>query len=257
MCHAFPMFKVIGCLAVLLLSSCNSTNRMLKARPLKLSAFFEQPAQVIDSRKKLPFHKIWMTPDKELEALVVKKTELYIAPATTQHLRPVKKALMRKEIAVGSIDRREEALAHLLKDEFAKAFTKSPHPRYRIVEQPGPNSLTLELALVELNPTSPKGNVVKTAMEFVVGPLALLGGYFTIGNIAIEGKVRDSETGKLFFQFADNESDKLTFLCLRDFKPYGHSAHAIHQWAGQFELMTRTPVGQTIKDTHFFTLMPY
>jgi hypothetical protein len=94
-------------------------------------------------------------------------------------------------------------------------------------------------------------------MEFVVGPLALLGGYFTIGNIAIEGKVRDSQSGKLFFQFADNESDKLTFLCLRDFKPYGHSAHAMHQWAEQFELMTRTAVGQTIKDTHFFTLMPY
>jgi hypothetical protein len=31
----------------------------------------------------------------------------------------------------------------------------------------------------------------------------------------------------------------------------------MHQWAEQFELMTRTAVGQTIKDTHFFTLMPY
>ena len=49
----------------------------------------------------------------------------------------------------------------------------------------------------------------------------------------------------------------MTIYSLRDFKPYGHTAYAMTKWADQFELMTRTPLGQTIKDTQFITLMPY
>ena len=242
---------------LMLLPACSSTNRLLKAKPAQLTAFIEHPEQMLDSRKKLPFQKIWMTPDKAVEAEAVKKVELYVAPVTLQYLRPVKKPLVKKEVDWGSIDRRENEMALKLRNEFAKAFIRSPSPRYRIVQRPGPNSVTLELAIVELNPTSPKGNAVKTALKFVIGPVAGLGGYFTKGNMAFEGKVRDSKSGKLFFQFADNEADKMTIYSLRDFKPYGHTAYAMTKWADQFELMTRTPLGQTIKDTQFITLMPY
>lgn len=244
-------------LCLLALPACSSTNRLLKAKPAKLSPFFEQPEQVVDSRKQLPFHKIWMTADKDLEAVVVKKTKLFVAPVSLEHLRPVKKPLVRKEIDWGSIDRRESEMALKLRNEFGKAYLRSATPRYQIVQQPGPDTLTLELAIVELNPTSPKGNAVKTALKFVVGPVASLGGYFTKGNMAIEGKVRDSKSGKLFFQFADNEADKMTFYSVRDFKPYGHATYAMRKWAEQFELMTRTQPGQSIKDTNCFTLMLY
>ena len=98
---------------------------------------------------------------------------------------------------------------------------------------------------------------VKTALKFVVGPVASLGGYFTKGNMAIEGKVRDSKSGKVFFQFADNDADKMTFYSVRDFKPYGHAIPAMRKWAEQFELMTRTAPGQSIKDTNCMTLMLY
>ncbi len=71
-----------------MLSSCGSTNRPLKAKPAKLSAFFEYSDLVTDSRKKLPFHKIWMTPDHELKALAVMKTRLLIAFVNLQYSRP-------------------------------------------------------------------------------------------------------------------------------------------------------------------------
>ncbi len=241
----------------LVLASCGSTNRLLKAKPAPLSPFFEQPEQALDSRKKLAFHKVWKTQDKEVEAIAVKKQRLYIAPVNLEHLRPVKKILVRNEISWGSIDRRENEMALKLRNEFAKAYVNSPNPRYIIVKQPGPDTLTLELAIVELNPTSPKGNAVKTALKFVVGPVAGLGGYFTKGNMAIEGRVRDSKSGKLFFQFADNEADKMTFYSLRDFTPYGHAGYAIRKWAEQFELMTRSEPGRKLKDTYALTLMPY
>lgn len=242
---------------IFLLPACSSTNRLLKAKPTELSPFFEQQAGVADARKQLPFHKIWMTTDRQLEAVAIHKTKLFVAPVNLQHLRPVKKALVRQEIEWGGIQRREKEIAHQLRNEFAKAYLRSPSPRYQIVQQPGPDTLTLELAIVELNPTSPKGNAVKTALKFVVGPVAGLGGYFTKGNMAIEGKVRDSQSGGLFFQFADNEADKMTFYSMRDFQPYGHAIHAMRKWAEQFELMTRTPPGQKIKDTYCITLLPY
>lgn len=251
------LFRFACLLALALLTSCGSTNRLLKAKPSPLSPFFEQPEQVMDTRKQLPFHKIWMTSDRELEALAVKKTRLYVAPVTLQYLRPLKKPLVKKEVQWGSVSRREDEMALKLRNEFAKAFLRSPNPRYSITQRPGPDTLTLELAIVELNPTSPKGNAVKTALKFVIGPVAGLGGYFTKGNMAIEGKVRDSKSGKLFFQFADNEADKMTFYSLRDFQPYGHGLKAMRQWADQFELMTRTQPGQEIKDTYCITLLPY
>jgi Protein of unknown function (DUF3313) len=117
--------------------------------------------------------------------------------------------------------------------------------------------VTLQLVLIELNPTSPKGNAVKTALKFVVGPFAGLAGYFTKGNMAIEGKVIDSASRKPFFQFADNEADRMTFYSVRDFRPYGHAVYAMREWAQQFELLTRTPPGTKLKDTRCFTLMPY
>ncbi len=254
---AFSASTLACLLALLALPSCRSTNRLLKAKPAALSPFFEQQGQAMDVRKQLPFHKIWMTPDTRAEVGAVQKTKLYVAPVSLQYLRPVKKPLVRKEIALGSIERREAGMALVLRNEFSGAFQRSPQPRYRIAQRPGDDTLTLELAIVELNPTSPKGNVVKTALKFVVGPISGLASYFTKGNMAIEGKVRDSKTGKLFFQFADNEADKMTLYSLRDFKPYGHAVYAMREWAEQFELMTRTPVGQRMKDTRCITLMPY
>lgn len=122
------------------------------------------------------------------------------------------------------------------------------------MKKPTKNSITLELAIVELNPTSPTGNAIKTAAKFVVGPLAGIGGIFTKGNIAIEGKVRNTATRELIFQFADNEADKMTFYSVRDFKPYGHAIVAMNEWAAQFEEYTRTMPDHRVNESKFFTL---
>jgi hypothetical protein len=136
------------------------------------------------------------------------------------------------------------------------AFRHSPTPLYRLVNQPGKDTLTLQLAITELNPTSPKGNAVVTVLKFVVTPVIGLAAYFTKGNMAIEGKVVDSVSGRAFFQFADNESDKLTFINLRDYQPYGHAMNTVRYWATQFEQMTRSPRGWKVKDSGSITLRP-
>lgn len=237
-----------------LMVSCRSTNQWLKAKPVALSAFVEHPQQMSKSRDRAPFHKVWSSPDVNVRARAASKRQIFIAPVTVKYLRPVAKPLVRKEIEMGSIDRDEAQMAGMLRQEFAQAFARSEQPRYVLARYPGPDTVTLELALVELNPTSPKGNVVKTGLKFVIGPFAGLGGYFTKGNVAIEGKVRNSQTGELVFEFADNESDKMTLYTLRDFRAYGHAEVSMREWARQFELFTRTPPGVRIEDSFCFTL---
>lgn len=253
-----PLLRHLALVALLLpgLSACSSANTLLKAKPVALSPFIEHPSEMKPDRKRAPFHKIWRAPYPDGRARVAEKTAIYIAPVTLKYLRPVNKALMEKEIEMGSLNRKEREMATLLRNQFAMAFLRSEQARYALAQHPNPGTVTLELALIELTPTSPKGNAVKTAAKFVVGPLAGLGGMFTKGNIAIEGKLRNSATGELVFQFADNEADRMTLYSLADFRPYGHATEAIHAWAAQFELLTRTAPGDRIEDTFAFTLDP-
>ena len=239
------------------LCSCQTSNRLLHAKKVPLSPFIEQPHVMTPARQRVPFHLIWRNFDRDVQWRVVKKTEIYIAPVTLRHLRPVKKALVKKEIQQGTVKRDESRMAQVLRAKFANAFIHAPAPRYKLTMSPTANSVTLEMAIVELNPTSPTGNVVKTAAKFFVGPLAGLGGIFTKGNIAIEGKVRNSATKELIFQFADNEADKITLYTLRDYKPYGHATVAMDEWAAQFEEFTRTMPNHRVAESKFFTLKPW
>ncbi len=250
------LFLLLICLGVVL-TSCGSTNRMLKAGPVTPTRFFEQPKLAQDARKQLGFQKIWTTPDRQVLADSLGKRKLYIAPVTLAYLRPVDKMFASKEIAWGGVQRQEAAIAHRLQVEFLTAFRRSPRPVYQLVPEPGPDTVTLQLALTELNPTSPKGNAVMTMLKVAVTPVAALGGWFMKGNIAIEGKMLVSKTGRTFFQFADNEADKLTFLNARDYQPYGHAVHTLRDWAVRFEEMTRTPRGTRLKDSSAVTLRPY
>lgn len=251
----FP--QLFFALLLLVLPACSATNRALKARPVTLSPFFEQPWLAQDAREQLGFQKIWTTPDRQLLAAGMAKRKLYIAPVTLAYLRPVSKPLASQEIAHGGVQRQEAAIARRLWEEFVQAFRVSPRPLYQLVSQPDADTLTLQLALIELNPTSPKGNAALTVLKFAVTPLATLAGWFTRGNMAIEGKIVDSKSGRAFFQFAENESDKLTFLNTRDYQPYGHAVHTMREWAVHFEEMTRTPRGQKVKDSSAITLKPY
>ena len=241
---------------LLLLPACSATNRLLKAKPVALSPFFEQPWLAQDAGAQLGFQKIWTTPDPQVLAQGKARRKLYIAPVTLDYLRPVNRAFASGEVAWGGVQRRQVEIAERLREEFVAAFRHSPSPLYHLVPRPGRDTLTLQMAVIELNPTSPKGNAMVTVLKIVVTPVMGLAAYFTKGNMAIEGKVLDSTSGRTFFQFADNESDKLTVINVRDYQPYGHAVNTIHHWAVQFEQMTRSPRGWKVRDSGSITLRP-
>ena len=228
------------------LPSCQSVRKLIKAKPAEFSAFIERPQKMQRQPTNTAFQFLWRSRDRSAHAAARPVTELYIAPVTLRYLRPMTAGLTKFNQALTTqVSPEAPQWANELRHQFALALVNMERPRYRIVTSPTPNCLILEMAMVELNPTSPKTNAGKLAAKIILGPIGTVGGLAvqSSGNIAIEAKVRLNHGHKLLFQFTDNESDKLTFYSIRDFRPYGHVNVAIQEWAEQFAEMTGKPPG--------------
>ena len=118
--------------------------------------------------------------------------------------------------------------------------------------------MSLELALVELDPTSVSGNTARTLGNYFLTPLIGFASYGrTAGTIAIEGRLVNSATGDVVFQFADREADQFAVLPVKNYQSYGFIDNIIETWARQFEEFTRTPTRTSMDDTLGFTLNPF
>jgi hypothetical protein len=244
---------------LLLLTSCQTrtAQKWLKAKPAPVTPFLDHRAEMQPRRDRLPMHFVWITRDASVQNRVADCTEIYIAPVELGYLAPISKPLVRWEIEHGWIQPRPAEMAAALRNEFISAMMRSP--RLRVVGKPTPKCVVLALAITQLSPTSVKGNAVKLAAKFTVGPLSGLLGVFTKGNIAIEGKLvlPDTKPPKSHLQFSDNEKDKMTFYSARDFQPYAHAQVAMKEWASQFEEFTRTLGTHKVKESSFITLKPW
>lgn len=245
--------------AALASTSCQSgiARKFLKAKAAPVSPFLDHRQKMQPARERAPFHYVWRNTDPAVQSRVMQSSEIYIAPVSLAWLRPVSKKLARWEIEQGHYVRDEARMAAELRARFAKAFQSAPRPRFHLVPRPTARSITLSLAITELNPTSVKGNVVKTASKFVIGPFSAVLGVFTKGNIAIEGKVTLSPDNAPVYQFSDNEKDKMTLYTLRDYRPYGHALKAMDEWARQFVELSSTPADHRVKESSFFALSPW
>jgi hypothetical protein len=229
---------------------CTSGKKDLKAKAAAPSPFLIAPGSMHADRGRAPFNSVWVNP--ALNAQAANYKSIYIAPVNTQFLRPVDRPLVTVLEGPKAKDRPVDETASLLRSGFTAAFRSSPTSRLKVANGPGPGVLTLQLALIELNPTNVVGNAVKYGAPggSVVAPM-------TKGNIAIEGKLTDSSKGTLLYQFADNEQDPFTAVSLRDLSSYGHSRTAIRDWARQFEELMSTPPSHKVKDSSSVSLNPF
>lgn len=230
-------------------STVSSVSTKMKAKPAALSSFVEHRDEMRPQRERAPFALVWVNP--ALPQMRAHYDSIYIAPVNTQHLRRVKRPVTKQAGAPTLAPRPTRETAHYLRSAFQAAFANSPNPRLHLVHGPVQGGVTLELALIELNPTDVGGNALKAVI-----PAGGVLGAFTTGNIAIEGQVRDSTTGELLLEFADNEKDKMSVVSVRDYTPYEHTKVAIADWARQFELLTRTSRGHKVEDSLVFSLNP-
>ena len=239
------------------LPSCTKVNRLMKAKPaMPAAGFLDFRATPVIETARSPFHYAAFTADRTTLGIAGQRRKIYIAPVETRGLRPISKKLAGTEYtALRPAHSRE--IAATLRREFARAIATAPGSPWRIVTRPSKDALLLEMNLLELDPTSVKGNVTKTVVKYTLSPLAAMGvGLFTGGRIAIEGRLREATTRAIVMQFADREKDKATLYSARDYMALGHSTRTAREWAEQFAAFLYNRQ-RPIKDSFFLTPMVY
>ena len=254
-------FLAVGTVLPLLclaMGACSTTEKFLKAEPAQPAGFLVHPSEMNRHPGKTPFHYAAHSKSPEAHDRAATKSQIYIAPVDTRGLRPIRKTLTKATHQVARWQRPAGEIANQIRLEFARAFLESGNPRYQVAPAPNQSSLSLELALIELDPTSVTGNTARTLGNYFLTPLIGLASFGrTAGSIAIEGKLVNSATGEVVFQFADREADQFAVVSVKNFQQYGFIDEIIATWARQFEEFTRTPTHRRVDDTWGFTLNPF
>lgn len=249
--------RLLLLVALLSLLSCQQLKQWTKARPADPSPFLShaaemQPTGVAGS----PFARVWRNPSASAWAQARNRWTLHVAPVCLDHLRPVGRRLSRLESR--DADRQAEAarLAAYTRQEFERAFRESPRPRQEVVPAPRPDSLIVELALVELDPNPISGGVTRRAINLLAVPGAeILVGTPLKGRIALEGRLYDPVRKQVLLEFSDAEQNRSALLLsLHDFNHYSHARKVVREWARQFEAVVRQPPGAEVKDSSAFML---
>lgn len=242
-------------LAALVLAGC-------KAGEVPNSAFNPHP-ELMSKDANVPFQRIYRGDEFDPKA----HHEIFIAPVNTDfisaygfwegmNLANFDKKKLKKEIA---------ELADYTKQSFTKAFREDPNHCFTVVDAAGPDTLTLELALVQVVPS----RAVFSAVRFV--PVPWLGGAATVvgiaggvasnsqdvgkGAVAIEGRFRDVRTGEIIAMFADCEHPKSAILDFKALNWWAPAKVIIDDWAQQLVGVVSNPPGTVIKDSPAFELL--
>lgn len=249
-------------LAALLALACATpvacSQNPLKAWPAETTPFLGQAiAGMKPDSGETPFHHAYHAVDPDLLRRASASHFLYVAPVETRFLRTIRGGAGSTEANAFHYERPVAETAYRLQRDFVAAFRTSRHPRFLVTRRPMPGGLSLHLALTELNPTAPMINFLRWPAR-LLSPLLPYGiGSVAKGSVAIEGVLRDNDTGRVVFAFADREKDQISLFSVRDFGPYAHTALALSSWAAQFEEYTRTPSRDDVDDTLPFRFNPF
>jgi hypothetical protein len=197
-----------------------------------------------------PFYVVRRATSPATVTSAARKPAIQVLPVSLQYLQPMGKTMARMDQGKHGRDPLAQKLA-----EYTRARFQQETNRYAVPKSG--NFLNLHLAITEFTPTSPSGNVVRTAAGFFIGPLSLLGGPLVNGVVAIEGELRDPATGRIVFQFADREKDPVTIVSVRSFRPDAFAQIIVDQWAKQFAQLVHAPAGTKVKDASFLRINPF
>jgi hypothetical protein len=240
--------------ATMLFTGCGALS-LLKASEAPDYGFVSQPELMTEQPERRPFNKSWIAGAEYTEAKPQKKG-MYIAPVDISILeKKYKEEIEDEEVRQIQTEEAKE-LAQYFENRIKVAHTFFKDHPLPISEIKSSDDLTVELALVELDPTSPIVNVIGTAAGYFVpggGLIKIVGK----GEIAMEGMICDAKTGSHYERFKDREEDKASAFSVRDFQRYAHLRAAIDDWSSQIlEILAKSPDEQ-VEDSLPFTLNPF
>ena len=246
------MSRGMFALAALLIAGFATSGCKTKAAPD--SGFLENSGPMSENRGRFPFQRVWVKPGVQKENYAF----VNVAPVNTSYLMD---ATGWKAANPGNadLDRAVRDMAEYTRATFIDAFNNPLNNRFRATPQPGPRTVTLELAITELVPSkaglTAAGMIAPAAGQAAIG----LGAKAAAGqpSVAIEGRVRDASTGELLFQFADRQEPQMRVVNAQGLTWWSHAKEAIRDWAAQCVVLANTPADEKVKDRMPFTLKPW
>lgn len=201
----------------------------------------------------LPFQKVWIDPGFNKDNY----QEIIISPVNTQYMFEMD--WLHKASSAnwfGDVKKDIDELAVYFHDQMVKEFKEDPNHRFTVIEYIGQHqkpALRLEIALVEINPSTP---VLHAAGWLVLGG-GTVAGLINQRRAAFEGRLRDLQTNKIVVTIADRNMQDVGPIDLTRLTWYGPAKGIMDNWAKQFvEVANRKP-GEKVADAVPFTLRPF
>lgn len=117
--------------------------------------------------------------------------------------------------------------------------------RLAVANQPGPGTLTVEMAITELVPAKAYWNAAATAAGFVVPGAGLLGAAGS-GSVTIEGRLRDGNTGAVIATFRSQMKDKMAVINANSYSWYGGSQANLDEMAAKTAQLLNAAPGTVV-----------
>ena len=240
--------------------SCRTAKSVVAAVNVKPTNFLPHASELKENRKRSPFIGNWWSTDKKVLKAAEQVKSIYIAPVVSDELRPMLQKFTQMEFSNKRRETKMKGLLTYTHDKFVSAFKSNKKSRFAVVDEPSKEAMTLKLSIIEWEPNTYSGLVVREAVDLVTLPMVggSLLGKPSRGTIAIQGILTEPKTGKSFFEFADKEEAKtLFFFFPQELFPTGQAKFAIREWAKQFEKIVSSPPDTQIRDSSPFQIIGF
>jgi hypothetical protein len=202
----------------------------------------------------VPLNRFWRKPDVNWEQY----TKIYIAEVNTSYL--FKANGWEKGERGDAYKKDVEEMAVYQRISIMKAFREDKTHRFEVVAQPtgDPDTLVLEVALIQLVPSKVTLNLAEWAPFFVGDGITVV--RFVADDkscAAYEARMLDAHTGEVLMLAADREDEQYAIIDLRGLTWYGDIRGIMNDWSKQLVEISDNRPGTKIAASPVFRLSPW
>ena len=214
------------------------------------SGYLSKPELMTAQRERYPFNRVWLKPGVTKEQY----DSIIVAQVNTGYLLE-NTGWKAVNPANANLDKAVTELARYTEDAFIRALSSEKNRSWQLATLPGPRTVVLELAIVELVPNKALlGAVGLVAPAMISVPANVAKG---TPSCAIEGRIRHSQTGEVLFMFADRRERQMRVVDVKAVTWWSHAKDIVQDWARESVLLLNTPADYQVKERSRFTLKPW
>jgi hypothetical protein len=200
--------------------------------------------------------EVWVQPPYRGKTVSEQFSKVYFAPVITANLSRQSWWQSQSAITQRQLESDARDLAAHFRRSLVTAARSAPGRRLTVVNQPGPDTLTIETAITHLVPAKAYWNAAATAAGFVVPGAGLLSAAGA-GSITVEGRLTDGNNGAKIATFRDRMTDKMAVVNIDSYKWYGGSEANLDETANNIARVINAKSGTIVSQPSPITLIAY